>query len=63
LIFRQGLNIIARLGRFVEFSVFGKEIEADWSIIGKLKRHSQHKKWQNITKMIHWFLCAVSKIF
>ncbi len=34
--FRQGLNIIARQGRFVEFSVFGKEISADWSIIGKL---------------------------
>jgi hypothetical protein len=27
------LTIIARLGRFVEFSVFGREIEADWSII------------------------------
>lgn len=34
---RQGLNIIARLGRFVEFSVFGREIEADWSIIGDTK--------------------------
>ena len=31
----QGLNIIARMGRFVEFSVFGKEVTADWSVIGK----------------------------
>ena len=32
--FRQGLNIIARLGRFVEFSVFGRDVTCDWSIIG-----------------------------
>ena len=31
----QGLNCIARLGRFVEFSVFGKDVVADWSIISK----------------------------
>lgn len=30
----QGLNCIRKLGRFVEFSVFGKETTVDWSIIG-----------------------------
>ena len=33
----QGLNMIRKLGRFVEFSVFGKETTADWSIIGDMK--------------------------
>lgn len=33
----QGLNVIRKLGRFVEFSVFGKETSADWSIIGDRK--------------------------
>lgn len=34
---RQGLDIIRKLGRFVEFSVFGKETSVDWSIIGDRK--------------------------
>lgn len=34
---KQGLEMIRRLGRFVEFSVFGKETTADWSIIGDRK--------------------------
>ena len=33
----QGLSLIRRLGRFVEFSVFGKETSVDWSIIGDRK--------------------------
>ena len=33
----QGLTIIRKLGRFVEFSVFGKETTVDWSIIGDRK--------------------------
>ena len=33
----QGLSLIRRLGRFVEFSVFGKDTTADWSIIGDRK--------------------------
>ena len=33
----QGLNMVRKLGRFVEFSVFGKETTADWSIIGDCK--------------------------
>ena len=42
----QGLNCIARMGRFVEFSVFGKDVQADWSIISK--------------KIVYdiWFLCT-----
>ncbi len=34
---RQGLQMIRKLGRFVEFSVFGEEVTADWSIIGDRK--------------------------
>jgi L-iditol 2-dehydrogenase len=33
----QGLDLIRKLGRFVEFSVFGQETSADWSIIGDRK--------------------------
>ena len=33
----QGLDMIRKLGRFVEFSVFGKETSVDWSIIGDRK--------------------------
>ena len=34
----QGLNMIRKLGRFVEFSVFGHEVTADWSIISDRKQ-------------------------
>jgi L-iditol 2-dehydrogenase len=33
----QGLELIRKLGRFVEFSVFGADTSADWSIIGDRK--------------------------
>ncbi|ABC29277.1 Threonine dehydrogenase and related Zn-dependent dehydrogenase [Hahella chejuensis KCTC 2396] len=33
----QGLRIIRKLGRFVEFSVFGAETTTDWSVIGDRK--------------------------
>ncbi len=33
----QGLDLIRRLGTFVEFSVFGGETSVDWSIIGDRK--------------------------
>lgn len=33
----QGLNMVRKLGRFVEFSVFGSETTVDWSIIGDSK--------------------------
>ncbi len=34
---QQGMNMIRRLGRFVEFSVFGAPTTLDWSIIGDVK--------------------------
>lgn len=33
----QGLDLVRRLGRFVEFSVFGAPATVDWSIIGDRK--------------------------
>jgi erythritol/L-threitol dehydrogenase len=33
----QGLELIRKQGRFVEFSVFGQDTSADWSIIGDRK--------------------------
>lgn len=33
----QGLSMLRKLGRFVEFSVFGQETTVDWSIIGDRK--------------------------
>jgi len=33
----QGLDLGRKLGRFVEFSVFGRETTVDWSIIGEEK--------------------------
>ncbi|MGI6020338.1 MAG: alcohol dehydrogenase catalytic domain-containing protein [Lachnospiraceae bacterium] len=33
----QGLNMVRKLGRFIEFSVFGSETTVDWSIIGDTK--------------------------
>jgi len=33
----QGLDLIRKLGRFVEFSVFGKDTSVDWSVIGDRK--------------------------
>lgn len=33
----QGLNMVRKLGRFVEFSVFGEPTKVDWSIIGDRK--------------------------
>ena len=34
---KQGLHAIAKMGRFVEFSVFGSECSVDWTIIGDTK--------------------------
>lgn len=34
---QQGLNMVRKLGRFVEFGVFAKETSVDWSIIGDSK--------------------------
>lgn len=34
---KQGMDMVRKLGRFVEFSVFGAETTLDWSIIGDVK--------------------------
>lgn len=34
---QQGLDMVRKLGRFVEFSVFGERANIDWSIIGDRK--------------------------
>ncbi len=34
---KQGMDMVRKLGRFVEFSVFGAETTMDWSIIGDVK--------------------------
>ena len=34
---KQGMDMVRKLGRFVEFSVFGAETTIDWSIIGDVK--------------------------
>lgn len=34
---KQGLAMVRKLGRFVEFSVFGQDTTVDWSIIGDSK--------------------------
>ncbi|MCL7746838.1 alcohol dehydrogenase catalytic domain-containing protein [Halalkalibacter alkaliphilus] len=33
----QGLEMVRKLGRFIEFSVFGQETTTDWSVIGDKK--------------------------
>jgi threonine dehydrogenase-like Zn-dependent dehydrogenase len=33
----QGLEMIRKMGRFVEFSVFGQDTSTDWSVIGDRK--------------------------
>merc|ERR1719430_3035803 len=34
---KQGLSMLARMGRFVEFSVFGRDVTCDWSVISDTK--------------------------
>jgi len=34
---KQGLEMVRKLGRFVEFSVFGSDTTVDWSVIGDRK--------------------------
>jgi threonine dehydrogenase-like Zn-dependent dehydrogenase len=38
----QGLQMICKLGTFVEFSVFRDLVEADWTIIGDTKELNIH---------------------
>ncbi|MDR1744140.1 MAG: zinc-binding dehydrogenase, partial [Planctomycetota bacterium] len=34
---KQGMDMVRKLGTFVEFSVFGAETTLDWSVIGDVK--------------------------
>ncbi len=38
----QGLNMIRKLGTFVEFSVMREKVTADWTIIGDSKELNVH---------------------
>ena len=49
---RQGLNVISRMGRFVEYSVFGREVTCDWSIISKYSLSNLGKKNYFFPKVI-----------
>lgn len=55
---RQGLDCIARHGRFVEYAVFGKEVTADWSIISDCKEltivggHLGPRQWPKAIEMV-----------
>jgi len=55
---KQGLSMIARMGRFVEFSVFGREVTCDWSVISDTKEltirggHLGPKMWPKAISMI-----------
>ena len=54
---QQGLNMIRRLGRFVEFSVFSKPVTVDWSIIGDRKELDvlgAHLSPYCYPNVIHW---------
>jgi len=55
---KQGLSMLARMGRFVEFSVFGRDVECDWSVISDTKEltivggHLGPKMWPKAISMI-----------
>ncbi len=54
----QGLDVIARHGRFVEYAVFGREVTADWSIISDCKEltivggHLGPNRWPKAVDMV-----------
>lgn len=43
--------MIARQGRFVEYSVFGKETSVDWTIISDAKGNSMTP----CVHVVHWY--------
>merc|ERR1712156_1027821 len=55
---KQGLSMLARMGRFVEFSVFGRDVTCDWSVISDTKEltivggHLGPKMWPKAIAMI-----------
>ena len=52
---QQGLDVIARQGRFVVFSVFNGDVLADWSLIGKVHIFWEgHKILQNLHQLFDW---------
>ena len=54
----QGLNLLRKLGTFVEYSVFGSDVTVDWSIISDDKEldvrgaHLGPHTWPAAIKMI-----------
>ena len=55
---RQGLNLLRKLGTYVEYSVFGSDVTVDWSIISDDKElnvlgaHLGPHTWPAAIKML-----------
>ena len=60
---QQGLDILTRLGRFVCFSVFKGDVEADWSLIGTQFSFHYHYKSPHLKKKKKFFFLLPSISF
>ncbi len=64
----QGLNLLRKLGTFVEYSVFGSDVTVDWSIISDDKEldvrgaHLGQNTWPAAIKMIESGLLPLDRI-
>lgn len=64
----QGLNMLRKLGRFVEYSVFGSDVSVDWSIISDDKEldirgaHLGPKCWPAAIRLIESGALPMDKI-
>ena len=64
----QGLNILRKLGRYVEYSVFGSDVTVDWSIISDDKEldvlgaHLGPYCWPAAVKMLESGVLPMDKI-
>ena len=64
----QGLNILRKLGRYVEYSVFGSDVSVDWSIISDDKEldvlgaHLGPYCWPAAVKMLESGVLPMDKI-
>ncbi|MDN5763452.1 MAG: alcohol dehydrogenase catalytic domain-containing protein [Microlunatus sp.] len=64
----QGLNILRKLGTFVEYSVFGSEVSVDWSIISDDKEldvlgaHLGPHTWPSAVRMLESHRLPMDKI-
>src|SRR4029453_15797020 len=64
----QGLNLLRKLGRYVEYSVFGSDVTVDWSIISDDKEldvrgaHLGPHCWPAAIKMIESGTLPMDKI-